>query len=65
MFLEGNWNILSELQNYPDMVGKWDVAVLPMCPNPHERRRPGHHFQWPILRYHHDQQAPWTSSWTC
>ena len=34
MFFEGNWNILSELQNYPDMVGKWDVAVLPKCPNP-------------------------------
>ncbi len=34
MFLEGNWNILSELQNYPDMVGKWDVAVLPACPDP-------------------------------
>ena len=34
MFLEGDWNILPELQNYPDMVGKWDVAVLPMCPNP-------------------------------
>ena len=34
MFLEGNWNILSELQNYPEMVGKWDVAVLPKCPNP-------------------------------
>ena len=32
MFLEGNWNILAELQNYPDMVGKWDVAVLPACP---------------------------------
>ena len=34
MFLEGNWNILSELQNYPEMVGKWDVAVLPACPDP-------------------------------
>ena len=34
MFLEGDWNILPELQNYPDMVGKWDVAVLPKCPNP-------------------------------
>ena len=32
MFFEGNWNILTELQNYPDMVGKWDVAVLPACP---------------------------------
>ena len=34
MFFEGDWNILSELQNYPDMVGKWDVAVLPKCPDP-------------------------------
>ena len=36
MFLEGNWNILSEMQNYPDMEGKWDVAVLPACPDPAE-----------------------------
>ena len=36
MFLEGNWNLLSEMQNYPEMQGKWDVAVLPMCPNPAE-----------------------------
>ena len=34
MFLEGNWNILSEMQNYPEMQGKWDVAVLPKCPDP-------------------------------
>ena len=34
MFLEGNWNLLSELNNYPDMVGKWDIAKLPKCPNP-------------------------------
>ncbi len=34
MFFEGNWNVLSEMQNYPDMQGKWDVAVLPKCPNP-------------------------------
>ena len=34
MFLEGNWNILSEMQNYPDMQGKWDVAVLPYCQDP-------------------------------
>ena len=34
MFLEGNWNILSEMQNYPNMEGKWDVAVLPQCPDP-------------------------------
>ena len=29
-----DWNILAELQNYPEMVGKWDVAVLPKCPDP-------------------------------
>ena len=34
MFLEGDWNILAELQNYPEMQGKWDVAVLPKAPNP-------------------------------
>ena len=34
MFFEGSWNLLSEMQNYPDMVGKWDVAMLPACPNP-------------------------------
>ena len=34
MFFEGNWNILSEMQNYPNMEGKWDVAVLPKCPDP-------------------------------
>ena len=34
MFLEGDWNILSECENNPEMNGKWDVAVLPKCPNP-------------------------------
>ena len=34
MFLEGSWNLLSELQNFPDMVGDWDIAPLPKCPNP-------------------------------
>ena len=29
-----DWNILSEMQNYPNMQGKWDVAVLPVCPDP-------------------------------
>ena len=27
MFLEGSWNLLNEMKNYPDMVGKWDIAV--------------------------------------
>lgn len=34
MYLEGNWNLLALLQNNPEMEGKWDVAVLPKCPNP-------------------------------
>ena len=34
MYLEGNWNLLALLQNNPEMEGKWDVAVLPKCPDP-------------------------------
>ena len=34
MFLEGSWNLFAEMTNYPDMQGKWDVAVLPKCPDP-------------------------------
>ena len=34
MFYEGSWNLLSELKNYPNMVGKWDIAPLPKCPSP-------------------------------
>ena len=34
MFYEGFWNLLSELKNYPNMVGKWDIAPLPKCPSP-------------------------------
>lgn len=34
MYLEGNWNLMSSLENNKDMVGKWDVAVLPKCPDP-------------------------------
>ena len=34
MFFEGTWSLLSEMQNYPEMQGKWDVAVLPKAPNP-------------------------------
>lgn len=34
MYFEGNWNVLANMQNYPNMQGKWDVAVLPKCPNP-------------------------------
>ena len=34
MYLEGNWNYLSRMQNSKEMEGKWDVAVLPKCPDP-------------------------------
>ena len=34
MYLEGNWNFMSMMQNNKDMEGKWDVAVLPKCPDP-------------------------------
>ncbi|MGL4362059.1 MAG: ABC transporter substrate-binding protein [Cellulosilyticaceae bacterium] len=34
MFLEGNWNLKAQLDNFPEMIGKWDVAELPKCPNP-------------------------------
>ena len=33
MFLEGDWNIMREMKNYPEMQGKWDVAVLPSSPD--------------------------------
>lgn len=34
MFFAGSWSMKPWLDNYPDMVGKWDVAVLPKCPDP-------------------------------
>lgn len=34
MYLEGNWNLRDKMENNTDMVGKWDVAVLPRCPEP-------------------------------
>lgn len=34
MYLEGNWNLMSMMQNNTAMEGKWDVAVLPKCPDP-------------------------------
>jgi len=36
MYFEGNWNLLPMMENYPDMVGKWDIAPLPACPDPME-----------------------------
>ncbi len=34
MYFEGNWNLPAQMENYPDMRGKWDIAVLPKCPDP-------------------------------
>ena len=34
MYFEGNWNLPANMADYPDMRGKWDIAVLPKCPNP-------------------------------
>lgn len=34
MYLEGNWNLKASLENNTEMIGKWDVAVLPKCPDP-------------------------------
>lgn len=34
MYLEGNWNLLSMMKNNQNLIGKWDVAVLPKCPDP-------------------------------
>lgn len=34
MFFAGNWDLVNLCTTYPDMNGKWDVAVLPKCPNP-------------------------------
>ena len=34
MYLEGNWNLMSMMENNKNMEGQWDVAVLPKCPDP-------------------------------
>ena len=36
MYLEGSWNLMASLENNKEMTGKWDVAVLPKCPDPLE-----------------------------
>lgn len=36
MFIEGSWNMYLDLQNYPEMDGKWNVQVLPKAPDPVE-----------------------------
>ncbi len=34
MYLEGNWELMNKATSYPNMDGKWDIAKLPICPNP-------------------------------
>lgn len=34
MYYEGNWNLMNIRENNQNMEGKWDVAVLPKCPDP-------------------------------
>ena len=34
MYLDGCWNLKSMMEDNKTMIGKWDVAVLPKCPDP-------------------------------
>ncbi len=34
MYFAGNWDLINLCTTYEDMNGKWDVAVLPKCPDP-------------------------------
>lgn len=34
MYYAGNWDFVNLCKTYPDMNGKWDVTVLPKCPDP-------------------------------
>jgi multiple sugar transport system substrate-binding protein len=36
MYYAGNWDLVNLCTTYADMNGKWDVAVLPKCPDPAE-----------------------------
>lgn len=36
MYYAGNWDLINLCTTYGDMNGKWDVAMLPKCPNPAE-----------------------------
>lgn len=36
MYYAGNWDLINLCTTYEDMNGKWDVAALPMCPDPAE-----------------------------
>lgn len=34
MYYAGNWDLINLCTTYGDMNGKWDVAMLPKCPDP-------------------------------
>lgn len=34
MYIEGNWELMNKAVNFPNMEGKWDIAVMPRCPDP-------------------------------
>ena len=34
MYYAGNWDLVNLCNTYTEMNGKWDVAVLPKCPDP-------------------------------
>lgn len=34
MYFAGNWDLVNLCRTYPDMNGKWDVTMLPKCPDP-------------------------------
>lgn len=36
MYIEGSWNLPTQMADYPDMRGKWDLAKLPKCADPIE-----------------------------
>lgn len=36
MYYAGSWDLINLCTTYGDMNGKWDVAMLPKCPNPTE-----------------------------
>ncbi|MCI8870933.1 MAG: sugar ABC transporter substrate-binding protein [Lawsonibacter sp.] len=34
MYIEGNWELMNKCINFPNMKDKWDIAVMPKCPDP-------------------------------
>ena len=45
-------------KNNMNLMGKWDVAVLPKCPDPLERGRTRHDLQRPLLRHRRGWKTP-------